>query len=222
MKNYIYTVVAGDKYQTSEPIVIPSNDWKLICFTNNKDKPESNGWKVIYKENKVRFANTTWSRYPKIYPYDFFTKGWDVLVYIDSRMQINVDIDKLVKHFLGTKYDIAVMKHNRRICAYDEANYLIEKDIGNPIIIQGQMAKYLARGLPKDYGLYAPGIMLRKNTPFVRELMKEWWGEVLLGSYRDQISLPYVIWRMSKNYNIYEHMNLMPFDIIKKYFRKGN
>ncbi|MBU1260688.1 MAG: hypothetical protein KJ757_02245 [Planctomycetes bacterium] len=45
-------------------------------------------------------------------------------------------------------------------------------------------------------GLYEAGVILRRNTDRVSKIMEYWWLEYSQGAKRDQLSLPYVLWKL--------------------------
>lgn len=185
MKKVIFTVMFGD-YDLYEP-TIHNKDWEHICFT---DKPkDSKIWNVnIIKNIK---DNRKLSREIKIKFYNYF--NCDVCIYIDSKFTIKIDLDKCVADNL--KNDFCLMKHNKRTCVYDEAEFCIEHNKDSKEIITKQIESYKKEGFPKKFGLYAPGIMIRKDTPEVRKFMDLWYKEVEKFSYRDIISFSYVLWK---------------------------
>ena len=59
------------------------------------------------------------------------------------------------------------------------------------------MEKYEKEGFPHNFGLCeASIIVVDLDNPNSKKLMNDWWNELLnSGSGRDQIALPYVIWK---------------------------
>jgi len=186
MRKIIYTILFGD-YKLHEPEYFNPN-WEHICFSDRNRK--SKNWKVI----PYSFKNMTprkKSRFVKIKFDDFISS--DINIYIDSKFKITCDLDKFVEENL--KFDIAVMKHKERSCAYAEAEFCIKHKIEQKEILGKQMRQYEKEGFPKNFGLYAPGIMIRKNTSEVKQFMKLWWDEVNKYSSRDIPSLSYCLWK---------------------------
>ena len=48
---------------------------------------------------------------------------------------------------------------------------------------------------PEHYGMLECNVLVRRNCPVCKNLMKEWWKEFLTYSKRDQISMPYVLYK---------------------------
>ena len=59
-----------------------------------------------------------------------------------------------------------------------------------------QIANYLSQGFPTHNGLFENSILVRDNRNVcVQALMRYWWDEYNKYQTRDQLSLPYVIWK---------------------------
>ena len=121
----------------------------------------------------------------------------DVTCYMDGTHVLKeaLTVEGLAEEFL-TYTDVAVFEHSERECAYEEAEYCIEKGLDDPAVIRAQMARYRAEGFPEGFGLPAITMMLRRRTPQVEKLSDLWWEEVQGGSVRDQLSFPYACWRL--------------------------
>ena len=61
--------------------------------------------------------------------------------------------------------------------------------------IDGQIAFYKRQGCPEVNGLYACGIIARRNQPKINRLNDLWMQENLRFSYQDQISMAYLLWK---------------------------
>jgi len=192
LKKVIYTVMLGD-YKLNEPNHLNS-DWEHLCFTNKNVK--SKIWNIIKTKGGQKK-----SREIKIRSDQFF--DYDLCLYIDTRFTIKIDLDKFVDQYLKT--DLAVMRHNKRNCSYDEGTFCIKINKDKKQTIEKQLDEYRKDGFPKEFGLFAPGIMIKKNTEEVNHFMKLWYDEVEKHSYRDIISFSYVLWKNPIN------LSLMPF-----------
>lgn len=192
MKKIVYTVLLGD-YKLNEP-VYKNKDWSLICFTDQDMMSEN--WSIKKVEGGLKK-----SREIKICCDKYV--DFDICLYLDAKFKIKCDLDDFVKDNL--KSNIAVMKHNKRKCVYDEGHFCIKIGKDNKEIILKQLKQYENDKFPKNFGLYAPGIMIRKNTKEVNHFMKLWYDEVDKYSYRDIISFSYILWKNPIN------LSLMPF-----------
>jgi len=203
MKKIVYTILIGD-YKLNEPTYY-NKDWELICFTDKKRY--SNNWKMIYvngNNNPRKKAREIKIRYDKFL-------NCDMCLFIDAKFTIKCNLDNFIEKNL--KHDMVLMDHFKRNCIYNEAKFCINKNIGNKDIIQNQVLKYRKEEFPKNFGLFATGILIRKNTKEIRNFMKQWYNEIEKYSNRDQISFPYVLWKNPIK------LNLMNFKETYRMFR---
>jgi hypothetical protein len=61
------------------------------------------------------------------------------------------------------------------------------------VTVRNQVGKYIAEGIPYDFGMFASGFMIRDNSLKDFELL--WFDQVKNNSHRDQLSLPYALWK---------------------------
>jgi hypothetical protein len=98
-------------------------------------------------------------------------------------------------------------KHNDRTCAYSEADTCIFNNKGNSTAMLLQLRRYHQEGFPKNWdgGLADTAILLRHSSSSVlQQLCDSWWNEMGAtgsnvsesGSVRDQVSLPFVAWKL--------------------------
>jgi len=201
MKKIVYTVLLGD-YTLFEP-KYNNNDWDLICFTNKDIKSKKWNISQLHCDDILKKSREIKIRCDKFLDFD-------ICLYLDSKFTVNCNLNDFVN--TNMKNNMLLMKHNKRDCIYNEAKYCIKLGKGNKDIILKQINKYRKEGFPENFGLYAPGIMLRKNIIEVINFMKLWYNEVSKYSYRDQISFPYILWKspikfdalsFKKTYNIF-------------------
>lgn len=120
-----------------------------------------------------------------------FDSEWSV--WVDGDIRITPEKEKaLIDELQASGKEIGFFKHPWRDCIYEEAQevLVLGKDTEDRVL--PQMARYKSEGYPEHNGLVAGGIIVRHNTPRMRELNNQWWIEICLGSKRDQISIPYV------------------------------
>jgi hypothetical protein len=129
--------------------------------------------------------------------------GFDYVIWHDANIQINHnEILKLMR--FNEKFNLSAFRHPYRSCAYSEAIACVKKNKDSPFTIAYQMSKYFLNGLPANFGLSANGILLIKNTLASQEIMKLWWLEVKRNSRRDQLSLPFVLFKNNFSINYLE------------------
>jgi len=85
-----------------------------------------------------------------------------------------------------------------RNCLYDEADFSSSrrKYLNEPVIAQAE--HYLSRGMPREWGLWALGIIARRHSRSNRELGLAWLQEIESWTVQDQVSFPYLLWRRDR------------------------
>ncbi len=126
----------------------------------------------------------------KLLPHLFFDAPWTI--WVDGNIVLNSSPEALVELAASKESDMAVFSHPARDCLYDEAAVCMKRGLDNPKIIKEQIDRYEREGFPRNAGLGACYIIIRKNTTKINRLNEKWWAEVCRGSVRDQISFPYV------------------------------
>ncbi len=190
----VYTAVFGDYDRV--PPVNPEWDCDFVCFTDNPDIV-SDGWRVEIVQRNGESAAQGNRRY-KMLPHKYLSH-YERSLYVDGNICIVADPTPLFHKYLDHGV-IAIPRHQDRNCAYKEARICIEGGRVNKDITESQMARYERLGFPKGFGMTENGIIFRKHLDLdVINLMESWWEEYCRGGRRDQLSLPYLIWKTRIN-----------------------
>lgn len=125
---------------------------------------------------------------------DEIFNNYEYSMYLDIKRPYSIDFEWMLG-CLEPHADIVLRQHRPRDCAYDEGKWLIRKGIYDSENIQRQMNFYKKEKFPTHNGLYVSGQLFRRHTKRLKEFSKLWWEQVERFSYRDQVSLPYTIWK---------------------------
>jgi len=191
----VYTCIIGDYDSFVEPEYVSDEcDYFLI----SDKKPSSN---TIYKwidaeeviPKEIR-DNSRRNRYCKINPHILFS-DYEYSIYHDGSFVARGNLGKLLD-CIGTS-GIALCKHpNEPANVFEEAAIVLACKKDNADTVLSQMERYINENIPLQNQLYAGGLLVRRhNKKRCRLIMQEWWKEVFVHSYRDQLSLPYVLWK---------------------------
>ena len=193
----VYTCIVGLS-EMIEPPYFVSENCDYYIFTD-MDIPQDYVWKKIDiamlslpcdSPNEI-------NRYIKLHPHEFF-KDYEYSLYVDGNIQIVTDVLPMVNK-MTEKEIIALHAHDRRSCAYKEAKVFFDIPRLRKFAqaADRQMAAYRERGFPEDFGLFENPIIIRKHNDLVcQEVMDLWWEQLVTYSMRDQLSLPYVLWKL--------------------------
>jgi hypothetical protein len=189
-KIIVFTANIGEYDSVSIPTFKDPNV-RYILFTDNKNF-KSNFWEVVYLDKTVE--STKLARFVKIMCYNFLPPHvWSI--WFDCSFDIRmISGEKMIKDNLRNA-EVMCYKHPVRDCTYEEAVACQQLNVEKEEILKDQLLRYRKEGFPKKAGLFATGIMIRKNTKKVRSFCDFWWKEIENGSKRDQISQIYASWK---------------------------
>lgn len=194
---------------------------------------------IIYTENLISYLynlNQIWQYYPlpeklkkedndiknqiilKVNPNLYLPSQYNYSIYIKSNIIIKYDIN-FFKNELNKKFgnfNLYLSKNQKYNCIYDIIRIICLKRKEKIITLIPQIEKYINDNFPHNYGLYKTNILIRnhKNQNIIK-LMNNWEKNIFNGSLRDELSLPYVIWK--NNFSDFASFNKNIFNI---YFSK--
>lgn len=191
-KNVIYTAIYG-KYDFLRDPEFVEEDCDYICYTDQADL-KSDIWDIRQRISISEDSNRA-AKIFKILPH-LLLREYEISVWVDANVRIKKSLLGLFLPYLK-KNSLACLKHPDRVCIYEEARACkqIKKDKG--VLIDKQMKKYETGGYPINNGLYACTVFARRhNEKKCIRLCSRWYEEIENYSRRDQLSLPYVLWRL--------------------------
>ena len=127
---------------------------------------------------------------PKCCPWKFADA--DVFVWLDGSIQPTADLVESMLASLGDD-DIAFYPHPDRSSIISEARASrpLRKYSGQDVMAQA--VHYVSEGHPDDWGLWAAGLFVVRDTERTRLLGRRWFEEIQRWTVQDQISLPFVL-----------------------------
>jgi hypothetical protein len=170
--------------------------WDYLCFID-EISIAGPGWDVraLPQEHLDQIRR---SRLPKILPHQFL-REYDVSIWIDANVGIRGDLAAFSKMALAHT-DIAFFRHgDRRPSVAAEIQACSQLGRAPLEIMSLQYEHYRAQGFPDNAGIIpeAAVIVRRHHHPAVQSAMEQWWAELRRYAARDQISLPYILWKNS-------------------------
>ncbi|KAL6124998.1 hypothetical protein ACLB2K_077506 [Fragaria x ananassa] len=133
-------------------------------------------------------------------------------IWVDSKSQFRRDPLGVLEALLWrTNSVLAISEHGARSSVYDEAKAVVHKNKAKPEEVEVQLSQYRHDGLPEDKrfngkkALAEASVIVREHTPLTNMFMCLWFNEVVRFTSRDQLSFPYVLWRLKvlKNINMF-------------------
>jgi hypothetical protein len=204
MKLTVYTALFADDSIPLEdvgqfyPFTHRKDEVQYIAFTNRIDL-ESEFWDVMYTPIEEGLSARMMSRKVKWNPTKFL-KDFTHTIWMDSQCYFTVEPTAIVDYILQSEYHTAIHHHTDLQSTYIEGMvqsyyYCLDK----PSIVNQQMEKYFAEGLPYNYDHYETGILIRKNCDEANNLSNNVFTELQNHSIRDQLSTPYCVFKSRKS-----------------------
>lgn len=192
----VYTALIGN-YDQLSPVRFKSS-LQFIVFTDIPDL-QVKGWvtKQISELTGISPGAPTWmiNRYLKMHPH-LILPDYQETLYIDSSIVLLKDPTALFDAHL-TSAEIAIPLHPERGTIEEELDACLRSskiDKTAYRFMLSRLAFYSTEGL-KDYRLTENGVILRRITPRVIRTMEIWWEEIARGMVRDQLALPYALYK---------------------------
>lgn len=191
----VYTALQHG-YDSLKPPDIIEDDVSYVCFSDDLSI-ESDIWEIRPFETP-----SVWShRECKILPHRFLEE-FDTSIWIDGNLQIVGSVKSYIKQYYKGHGSL-FFPHPERHCIYDEAAAVIQLRKADRKAVSEEVGYYNQCGMPTDFGLLNASVIVRQhNLPKVIMLMEEWWNCFQKYSHRDQISLPFVLWKSGATVDI--------------------
>lgn len=196
-KIVIYTCITGGYDRLISPF-LKFDNIDYIAFTDN-EKDNNTDWEIrdIPENIKKLENNILINRYIKFHPYELFeSEKYDYSIYVDGNIKIISDLTDMT-YVVNEKTGLAMHRHYLRDNISNEIETCKILKKGNYNKLKQQVERYKAEGLPINFGiLECNAIVSNLKNKNAQVLLNSWWKEFKNSeSYRDQIALPYVIWK---------------------------
>ncbi|HEX2180237.1 MAG TPA: glycosyltransferase domain-containing protein [Actinomycetota bacterium] len=202
-RTVIYTAIFGGYDDLRTQPACPGVDF--VCFTDDSGL-KSEQWRVQVAEPRFEDPRMA-AKWFKLFPHQALP-GYRRSIWIDGGIQISTEtFAEEVLSFLP-RAGIAMFPHPSRTTIKQEADELIRLGRFPDQPFLPQVDHYYSRGFPDNAGLFAATVMARNHrSRKVRRLGGLWMEEILEWSVRDQLSLPYVLWKLKLKPGV------IPYDI---------
>jgi len=191
-----------------------------VCFTDAEDLREVGLWtnegRPAYLNGttgtaavpptwEIRQAPATYgprrtARHYKALPH-YYLPDADVTIWVDGNVRLLAPPEMIVDKYLGDA-DLAIFRHPDRVCLYDEAAFCAKVGKDSREVLDRQTARYRVDGMPRKWGLPETRCVIRRNTQRMVDLDALWWHELQEYSVRDQVSIPYVCWKLGLKWRV--------------------
>lgn len=183
MRVAVITSMTGDYDNLTNP-EYQDEDFDYYFFTDGDSTLEG------YTSVKTEQDYPRLDKLVKIQPYLFLNH--DVFIWHDANMHQVASLKPLLA---SVDKPMAFLNHPSRNCVVEEIEAIAAFKRGNVEEVCRQVQEYLSEGMPPQFGLWECGVNIKFNTPEVREFTHEWFNNMDKGSYRDQLSFAYTMWK---------------------------
>lgn len=177
----VYTILTND-YDTVKPISL--NGIPHYLFTDNPNI-EAKGWIIIPIE---KTEDCRLQRKIKILGHPELDKH-DATIYIDASMTMRSNVTQLLRTYRG---GLMIGQH-KRTCVYAEGLACKSLKKAAEDVINKQIAEYYENNFPVNFGMWSSGFMIRDKS--TKEMCELWYSKLEEHSHRDQLSLPWALWK---------------------------
>ena len=187
MKVVVYSANFGQRDELLEM------DWdERFEFHYFTERPVAHDVWRFHEPPVVFESQRKMARWCKLHSHVLFPDA-DVTIWVDSSMHLF----EPVSSFLDYAEDgcFCSFEHPMRACAYDEGKYVMAVRIESWEKVRSQLRSYRMDGYPRKNGLLETQVVVRRHASEVGELNEAWWEQLERFSLRDQVSLPYVLWK---------------------------
>lgn len=197
-KIVVYTAIFNNYDWLKEPVVVPAGI-DFVCYTDS-DRVCSKVWRIV-KVCVEGISPSLLNRKIKLlYPYTELSQ-YDYSLYVDGSIMIKGDVAQFLQPYIPMKVAMMNFKHPYRDCMFDDISLCIQRKSGNMGKLLEQSIKYKDAGMPLHFGLSDNKIILRDHRQTIgKRIMDEWYQEVEGYSGRDQVCLPYVLYKNHISY----------------------
>jgi hypothetical protein len=203
MKIAILTSVSGlNGARIADPLYKTHPNVDYYAFV---DQPQHcNTWRQVPLPNFSTvddiFKDRRNAKFPKLFGF-LLIPHYDVYIWHDHYLEVIADPFQMAKDFLNDS-EIAIFKHPKRNCIYEEMDAVLKFGFERPDLIQDSRKFFEEKNYPKDNGLYELTSFMYRNTFNVKQMMLSWWELINKFSSRDQISFPYVLQKQNLKHTI--------------------
>lgn len=200
MRFLVYTCVFGGYDRVYPPVECESGlDYIIIT-----DDPamQVEGWHSHYVESSGFPTYKSANLHYRALIHRYFPQ-YLASVYVDGNIRVKGGIMLLLERFLSSKAALGAYHHPLRRTIDLEANACIaEGKVRDAQAVRAELAAYIGDGFPDDQGLVETTVLLKNHAASDLDLGMSLWNDLYLFHLtRDQLSLPYVLWKTGMSWN---------------------
>ncbi|MBS0563121.1 MAG: DUF616 domain-containing protein [Proteobacteria bacterium] len=198
MSLVVYSALYGTREPLNPEVFGPFADVRRVLFTDRTDL-RLPGVEVIH-DPLDGLDPARASRRAKLMPHRWLAEDWSI--WLDNKSRLKRDPEAILAA-VRAQSDAAffAFPHFARDCVYHELQTCWENGLDDFRVLKERQRTYRAEGMPTHSGLIEGHFIVRRHhDPEVSRFGERWFEQVLRHSRRDQISFPYLAWRLGLRY----------------------
>jgi hypothetical protein len=186
VKRVVFTCLFGYSEPFAGGQYVKDGMTDFICFTDDTSL-RSDTWTFQHVDTTLLGPVRT-AKMVKILAHEFLP-AYESSIYLDNTVRMVAPYAETFARLERSANPMIIFRHPWRSCVYDEAEAVKIGGYDDPSIVDAQMKHYRSIGHPENAGLSAGGFQARRhNDPVLVSIMTQWFLQVCLHSYRDQLS----------------------------------
>jgi hypothetical protein len=183
----VYTALFGSYEPLNNCPITVNSDVRMVCFTDDESLTSST-WEIVKVRRRIAWDPTRTARELKILGHPAIREH-ALSLWIDNRIQLRRSPVEFFAYGLADA-DLALPVHSFRDTVRDEYAAVLYSDLDRPERVREQLFQ-MQRYFPSvlDERPYATGMLMRRHSDALQEVMQTWFAHVLWGSRRDQLSV---------------------------------
>ncbi len=192
---YVYSCVTDDYDIILPPVPLRKSEIQFVLFCASQNSCK--GWHSVPCVRQLKSGILT-NRFHKFFPHLLFPNA-EYSIYVDGNIGIIGDILVLLDQFIESGAAIGLFRHRDRATVAQEmiACLDMEKfDKDDRLRYEMQVNNMYLEGMPESQTLTDNAVIFRRHKhPSLAVAMDDWWAQLHTYTKRDQVSLPYVLWK---------------------------
>lgn len=139
-------------------------------------------------------------------------RGFDWVIYLDNRAILRHSPMAII-HAITTGLSAPMagrylFRHSKRSCAWHEAKKCLRSGLMTQDEYDRIISLFQEAGYPRGNGLYEnPLLVQRMGSAAMDRLNEEWYASLSVYTRRDQVLLPFLLWRNAAEFHVVEKSN---------------
>lgn len=194
----VYSALYGTREPLNAEVFGPFADCRRVLFTDRTDLVLP-GVDVIV-DPLDGLDPTRASRRAKLMPHRYLPEDWSI--WLDNKSRLKRSPREIVAALTGQgPQPFFAFRHFARDCVYHEGQAVWENGLDDYATVRDRMRAYRSEGMPAHSGLIEGHFIVRRHhDPAVVRFGDRWFEQVLRHSRRDQISFPYLVWKIGLDF----------------------